>query len=337
MKKREGYLDVLRCLAICLVLLNHCVSKYITNEAYYGSRTFLLLLGANALSNMSVPLFLMISGYLMLQSDRTRDMGGFYKKRLPRLLIPLAAWNVIYFFYLRLLRGEALTAGAFFEGLINTGNAYHLWYLYLLAGIYLLAPFLKRIADSCTDRQLWGLLGVMLLCPTLRPFLNHTFDIYIHLFDPLFNGYVGYFLLGYLLGRARPGRMAPLIGLLLAAAGIALAVTENYAASSEKGVNLVYTYGASITRYLTGAGVFLLARSCLGRESRLTRAAGRLCPLVFGIYVIHVAVLELFWEKWMIDASPVVSAAYLWIVTLILSALLAWLLGKLPGVKKLVT
>ncbi len=337
MRKREGYLDILRCLAIAMVLLNHCVSKIIMREAYYGTRTFVPLLTLNALSCMGVALFLMISGRLMLQSDSSRDIAGFYRKRLPRILLLLLVWNAAYFFYLRLLRGEALTVSGFFEGLINLGNAYHLWYLYLIAGIYLLTPFLKRIVDSCTPRQCWLLLLLMLLCPTIRPFLNQTFGIYINLFEPLFNGYIGYFLLGYLLGRAELRRWMLPVSLLAFAAGIVLMVTQNYGASSGRGVYLVFNYGSSITRYLSAGGVFMLARFLFGGESVLTRSAGRYCGLILGTYLLHVIVLELLWEKGMFEMPPLLLIAYLFFTTLIASSVLSWLLGKIPLVKKAVS
>ncbi|MBR2832527.1 MAG: acyltransferase family protein [Oscillospiraceae bacterium] len=337
MRKREGYLDVLRCLAIAMVLLNHCVSRYIRTPAYYGTRTFVPLLMLNALSNIGVPLFLMISGCLMLESDSSRDIAGFYKKRLPRILLALIVWNVVYYVGPGLLRGRALSAGGFFEELINAGSAYHLWFLYLIAGIYLLTPFLKRVVDSCTGRQCWLLLLLMLLCPTIRPFLNQTFGIYINLFEPLFNGYIGYFLLGYLLGRTELRRWMGPAALAAFAAGFLLAVTQNYRASSPDGVQTVYNYGASITQYLMASAVFVSARLEIRGNGRLALAAEHGSRLTFGVYVLHLIVLELLWERGSPDTTPLLLIAYLFFVTLVVSFLLSWLLNRIPVVKKVVS
>ena len=97
MNKRYPYLDLLRCLAIFFVVVLHVMTPVLTNQGLYGSTSWYVCLFQNSLNRAGVPLFLMISGYLMLRDARTLAVGRFYKKRLPRLLLPLAVWNGIYY------------------------------------------------------------------------------------------------------------------------------------------------------------------------------------------------------------------------------------------------
>ena len=81
-----------------------------------------------------------------------------------------------------------------------------MWFVYTMMGIYLAAPFLKRITDACTGRQLSLLLLLIIFPTSIRPLLNTVLPVYIYLFDPILEGYLGFFLMGYLLGHYSPGR-----------------------------------------------------------------------------------------------------------------------------------
>ena len=134
----------------------------------------------------------------------------FYKKRLSRILIPLVIWNAVYCVHYH------KDVATYFAESINQGCAYHLWFLYLILGIYLLTPFLKQIVDHCTRSQLWWLLALICFAGTLRPLFNLATPFYLYLFPPMMEGYIGYFLFGYLLGTApSAGKKEPLFALFL--------------------------------------------------------------------------------------------------------------------------
>ena len=117
-------------------------------------------------------------------------------------MIPLTVWSIIYYVAEACYRQHPTDLHDFLSRFLNQGVTYHMWFVYTLLGIYLLCPVLKRMVDQCTLRQLVFLWVLILFPTTLRPILNHILPVYIHLFNPLLEGYIGYFLLGYLLGGA---------------------------------------------------------------------------------------------------------------------------------------
>ena len=128
MRERIPYLDALRCLAIFLVVLLH-------NDAPVGA------------VRLGVPLFFMISGCLLLGKPETAEPAAFYRKKLPRLLAPLAVWNVIYHWTNAWQFHTDTGLLALLQKAFNRGTGYHMWYIYVLLGLYLLCPFLKRPAS----------------------------------------------------------------------------------------------------------------------------------------------------------------------------------------------
>lgn len=96
MRERIPYLDALRCMAICLVVLLHNDAPVVVNTACYGRPSWYLCMFLDGAVRLGVPLFFMISGSLLLGGPEAAEPAAFYRKKLPRLLVPLAVWNVIY-------------------------------------------------------------------------------------------------------------------------------------------------------------------------------------------------------------------------------------------------
>ena len=97
MKQRIPYLDFLRCLALLFVIVLHSITPVIINPKFYSCTTWYLCMLINPLVRTGVPLFFMISGYLLLSRSSTRHFSPFYQHNIPKLLIPLTAWNLIYY------------------------------------------------------------------------------------------------------------------------------------------------------------------------------------------------------------------------------------------------
>lgn len=200
MTRRIPYLDFIRCLAIILVITLHAMTPILTNTAFYQTKSWYFCMLVDPLNRAGVPLFFMISGYLMLSRPSTEQTVKFYKKNLPKLIIPLVSWNLIYCIVANFRDNLRINPTTFLQQLLNQGASYHMWFVYTLLGIYLICPFLRRIIVNCTFKELSLLIGIILFPTTIRPFLNIVQPIYIYLFDPLMEGYLGYFLLGYCLG-----------------------------------------------------------------------------------------------------------------------------------------
>lgn len=333
-------MDILRCLAICLVIALHCVVGHVKTSAIYGSRTWWLCSIINSFGCMGVPTFFMISGFLLLSSDGALDIRSFYKKRFLRLAVPFLIWDAVYFLESCVIRGS-WSILPFFQQLVHQGSKYHLWFIYQIMGLYLLTPFLKKIVDHSSTEELLVFLAVILLQPTVFRLFNVLQPVLeIAPFLALVEGYVGFYLLGYLLGtRDIPPRLRKVI-YLLGAVGMVGGTWGNYLYSSTEKILFYFSEGYSIMQYLTAGALFLLLKE---HGHRLPpQAAGwvrRLAGLTFGVYFVHVLVLDFLVavESRLGTSLPLVWCVIVNIVVVpAVSAGVAFLLSKLPVLRRLI-
>lgn len=335
-----AYLDVLRCLAMYLVVGLHSIADPLTNKGLFATRTWWMLNVCSGLVRMGVPLFFMISGYLLLSDPRTLDIGKFYRHRLGKLLPPFLVWDVIYF--LKRCAQEAVEPDilTFFKELASQGSKYHFWFVYQIIGLYLLMPFLKRIVDQCATKELVVFLGVVLLQPTLFRFLNVVQPvIWFDFFRALVEGYAGFLITGYLLGSRELSRTARWWIYGLGLAGLAGGALGNYLCSSPEKINLMFNEGYCITHYLTSGACFVLAKQHAGKLPQwLLRGAEKVSHLTYGIYLSHLMVLDwIFQNRWYIlpRQTPAIFVIFAFAVTSLTSTVFIWLVSHIRGLRKL--
>lgn len=157
-----------------------------------------------------VPLFFMITGYLILPYTNGDDIASFYRKRIPRVLYPLLIWGVVYAilpWLLGLYDAHAMIHALILSPVQAPGKIGGiLWYLFILIGIYLIIPFLSsRIYSNEKVLKVYLLLFVVstfvvVASEHFHELLGqnnlHTFNLTLY-----FSGYLGYCLLGYYFKR----------------------------------------------------------------------------------------------------------------------------------------
>lgn len=336
MKERIFYLDFLRSFAIIMVLILHSISPYISTAELFGSTSWYINIVLNAFTRTGVPIFLMISGYLLLSSDKCKDFKGFYKKSLIHIGIPLVFWNIAYYAAKCIAGSVDFKFTKLLSDFIDCGTEYHLWYLYTLIGIYLIAPFLKILVEHCNMKQLLWLLFLMMFCTTIRPFINTITPVYIYLFDPLFNGYISCFFMGYILGNMEYNRKSIIAFLTTGLICFLISTIGHNIVSSSEGIDLVFNYGYSLCHYGLAASIFVLAKTFLEKKSIFENCITTLSKLSFGIYLIHVMVMDLICNYFMIDASPIISSLYIFVSTFIGSYFISFLLSKIKYINRVV-
>ena len=168
---REIWLDWVRVIACFMVLVVHSTEPF-----YLGGDGALILTKTDAFwasffdsfVRACVPLFIVVSAYL--QFPLRYSAGKFLRRRAVRILIPFAVWTVVY----ALVWGEPVQN---FKDLLLNFNyaAGHLWFVYMLAGVYLLLPLLSPWAEKVGKKELQVYLGIWLfttLIPLLRDWLG---------------------------------------------------------------------------------------------------------------------------------------------------------------------
>lgn len=157
----------MRVVACFFVMLTHSCEPF-----YLGGEGSLILTRAdavwvsllNVLPRASVVLFVVASSYL--QFPLHYDTATFFRRRAARILVPFVIWSVVY----ALVWGEPVEN---FKDLLLNFNyaAGHLWFVYMMVGVYLLMPLLSPWAERVGRRELLFYLGLWLFT-TLIPFIR---------------------------------------------------------------------------------------------------------------------------------------------------------------------
>jgi len=315
--------DVLRFIAMFMVISVHCTDPFNISAAarlnpeynFWGTIYGSIL-------RPCVPLFVMLTGMLLLPVKQ--EIGPFYKKRILRVLFPFLIWSVLYdlfpwFTGVLNLNPSVITsffvyAGtapsqALVDSLKNilmipfnfTPFCTHMWYIYLLIGLYLFMPVFSAWIKDATDkhkRLYLSLWGITLFMPYVSEYLsrylfgacpwNGRFDMFYY-----FAGFNGYLLLGHYLSKGNSWSISKTvlisgilfsIGYVITYTGFGRMVADPK--STEEQIELFFLYCTPNVVLMTIA-VFLLVQKIKITNSFWVNTFAHLTKYGFGIYMVH--------------------------------------------------
>lgn len=317
------WLDVVRFVAMFTVVCCHCTDPFNFYPGTAPNIDEIKLWGAiyGALLRPCVPLFVMITGALLLPVRG--EVSVFYKKRIPRVLWPVLIWSVIYnlFPWITGLLGikpeiildffpysgeevmrQSLSISLDYIAQIPFNFSIvdvHMWYIYLLIGLYLYLPVFSAWVEKASDKaKLWflGAWAVTLLLPYYNQFVAqylwgtcswNAFGMFYY-----FAGFNGYLLLGHYL-RNLDWTLGKILAIGLPMFVIGYAVTFfgfRYITAlpeySDEMLELFFTY-CSLNVVMMTIPVFMLCKKVNFRSEGIKKALANLTLCGFGIYMIH--------------------------------------------------
>lgn len=266
----------------------------------------------------------------------------FYRKRIPRIFFPLIFWGIIY-----AILPYCIGIGEKHQMLIDivmTPVAYPreiggiLWYLFILLGIYLILPFFtsKLWTDSLYQKiylSLWICASIVGYFKCINPFLFGVvpfcnFDLFLY-----FSGYVGYLLLGFIIGNKSEGLKLtkPLSAIILMGAYVICIVCIWLCSYDEPTALYIGGGFLGIFTIIMSAIMFYFLRHIRWRTSGLIyKLCCHLSKLSFAIYLCHMVIYKLFsCRLYGISTSPIMQIVIM-LLTFCGAYCLAWLLYKLP-------
>ena len=345
-KKIIPWADLIRVVAIYLIIMIHVSGQLTDTWQKTPNDQWLIADVYGGIARVAVPLFFMISGYLLL--PRSESLSDFYSKRIPKILIPLLVWSLIYLGWYCGTHANTCTLSLVSNLLLVKGTYFHLWFLYSLLGIYLILPILRLIVRGDPDKKLlWYLMLLWLLFQPILSLAHKLWNFDINLRAPLAGGFVGYFILGYLLGEMTLTTPRILVSALIWVLSTFVTILGTYLFTRETGQFDGYFYDyVSIGVAFASASTFILLR-WLSETNLFTSPPARewmrvLAISAFGVYLIHVIVMEVL-SSWIpfvhvnsmmgnaIWTIPLVSA-----IVFLLSFLIVRVLQKIPIVKQIV-
>lgn len=256
---RLPYIDVMKIVATFAIVMLHTSALYVQMDAALLHPSGALLYIINALTRTALPLFMMVSGALLLRDGYQFDL----KKRFFFILKTYVLWSALYVCcdqLMRLAAGGGLLAPEEIIGSWIRGP-YHFWYLQMLLGFYILMPLLARIKGLQTLNYAAFLFFIILyLYNPLAPFLPEavrTFAAQLIQLTP--SPMIFFFLIGACLHRVPLRRNLAVLAIGAIACGLSLRLvllfrTETYAASM-----LPQPFN-SYSELLLAVGIFYLTR-----------------------------------------------------------------------------
>lgn len=215
-----------------------------------------------SIGRMGVPLFVMLTGALLLApSKKDEDLGYFFKKRFSRIGLPFLFWGVIYFFWDIYVENQPVTQSFIVNGIL-TGPYFTFWYLYMLVGLYLVTPMLRVMVAHFTEKLYKYFMVVWIAGTALVPLIGLVSAYNYHLDANVFviPQYVGYFVVGAYLVNVHVRRR---ILVALTVLGIALSAIGTYYMAMVVGGGTTYFFQeyVSPTMILAVVPFFLLLNS----------------------------------------------------------------------------
>lgn len=287
--KRTVYFDHLKLFSVLGVILIH-----VTAPCYgcdLDPRAMAITYVVNAIGRSAVPVFLMISGAILLGRDSV-DLKRFYSKALVRYFLPTVAWALVY--KLAAFAGHGRDAYDFLYILKNKNPGYHLWYMWMFLGVCLAYPFVHAMV-SASPRPL--LAAFLVVCGAFA-FLVGPASVFLNeniaqVFNILFSEYLFYFVLGYFLERHfTPGRgLLPLLAVLYAGSVLAVGLWSYHAGQVAREFADYPSSPHSLLVGIQAACLFGIAK-CLFNESRQTGPLTLLSSAFYGVFFVHVLFLR---------------------------------------------
>lgn len=332
MKKNFFWIDFLKSLAAFAVIILHVsvpvVYRFEEKEIWWAGNFY------NSLVRFSVPIFVMISGVLLL--GKSEKLLDFLQKRFLRLLLPFALWSIIY---LALKIDYSLPTNEILSYAIKQlkgGTEFHLWYVYMIIGLYLFIPILNKWILNSTKKEIIYFLSIWIFILLLQ------FPIFNKLFTRIdfryFSGYIGYLVLGYFLQHFVNLKRS--VGILLFLLGFLFTAITTYFLSETSGVLDARFYDfLSVNVVVASIGIFIAFKDIIIKNEKIIKGISFISKYSYGIYLSHIFVLIMFakigfsydfFNYW-------IRIPFIAISCFALSLLLTFLISKIPLVGKYVS
>ncbi len=274
----------------------------------------------------------MISGTLIL-SKKYNNITEYLKKRVLRILFPFLFWSIIYILkelFCKFNNGEELNLIQiilFFFVKIKNGASIHLWYIYMIVGLYLFFPIIGKWLHNSNKYEIRYFLIIWIL----------TILVQIPFFDKItpkielgyFSGYIGFPVLGYYLNKISL-KINNKVTIGLTITGVLITIFGTYFMTNQIGFLYEGFYDYLSTNVMiTSIGIFLLFKNSINFNSSTINF---LSTYSYGVYLVHFLVLWLLEEIGFTCSfvNPIIGIPTVTSLCFIISTSIIWAVNKLP-------
>jgi surface polysaccharide O-acyltransferase-like enzyme len=335
---KQFWISNLRILATISVVFIHtsggALFKFgkIANETWWAANII------NGFGRFTVPVFVMISGALLLGKEI--ELFSFLQKRFLRIWVPFTVWVVIYIAYHNIFEHNPINIKNAFLGYLTGGNGQygHLWFVYMILGLYLFTPIINYFIQKATETEIVYLLIICFISTTIFQLFKELLKLNIKLDIGNFGGYLGYYVAGYYL-KNKCFNINKYWFLFMFIFAYLATILGSYWLSSQSGKFTKYFYDYfSPNSVLMTLSIFMLFKETFKKEF-LPKIMGPVDKASFGIYLAHLLIINILSRKFAINWAwhpPIIGIITHASLAFIISFILVWILGKLPFGKWLI-
>jgi len=346
--------DLIRTVAIILVILLHAAIEPNPTVDFMSPQGVQLWWTSDvydSIARTAVPLFIMLTGALLLQPSKADEPIRFFlKKRWNRIGIPIIFWGAIYFAWDFLVKGQALTVLSIVQGVL-TGPYVHFWYVYILVGLYLITPLVRVLVAHADWRIIryfllvWfvgtGIISLLTLYANISPQTVWFRDTVF-----LLTGLIGYFILGAYVAKLRLRSSILYLGLILSTVWTIIG-TYFLISTLGEDYSQFFLDASSFSVIIASVTLFLILAAIPNQtiEKRLPRS-NKLLKVIsqntLPIYLFHLIILETLQKGYLgfkisvTTMNPIIEIPLVTAVTLLLCLAIIVPLKKLPYIKRII-
>ena len=297
------YSDGLRVFSIIAVIMLHTSAVRVANWPQLESVTWWVSHVFDSMCRWAVPVFIMLSGALILDLSRPYTLCGFYKKRFVRVVIPFLFWASFYYFWSYKSYGMNITPDFIKKSLWQGLTYNHLYFVFIILGLYAVVPVLRLLLKYIPLWNIWILVAALFVVSSSGILFRYLPMNGLTRFVP----YLSYFLLGYLI-RLRGEKIKWRILFIPAfVSATTVIIFKTYLLVSQFGRDDYRAFAwydhFSVGVIIQSLCVFLFAQTIFdaSKETATNGLIKLLSPVAFGIYLIHVVfldVLRTFTSSW---------------------------------------
>lgn len=343
--KKDNSIEILRFLATLAVVMIHISMTHPNNStvAEIGTVNYSIYSIFYALSKWAVPLFLMISGSLLLNPKKNLNNKKI-RRYILRMICVLLTFGLVY-----ALMEQVFSNGfnnlhlALINSFINIikGKSWdHLWYVYLCIGIYLITPFVRAAVKNIEPNSLFNFIVVLFIVNYVFRFITILFGFTISSLYVVPNEYLMFYVCGYYC-TIDDNLFVKHIKVLSIITSILFIVTcglEVYSLLIH-GTYLLWLRNANFVNVLFTIMIFILVKTEFANvEANMIINSINCCS--FGIYLIHPFWINVIYRLAKINPTifPLTTLGIicLWVVVLILSYFSTLVLKKIPFIEYIV-
>lgn len=336
--EREFWIERLRSIATLAVIMIHVISGTYANATEFDI-TFRRVFDVSilmCLSTWSVPVFIMITGYFLLDPEKEFPLKKLWKY-ISRMI------GVLLTFGLGFCLIESIISYKDFgilyivkDAVINllSGNSWaHMWYIYMLIGLYVLTPILRAFVKDTKNEVACFTLSALFVVTIIIPTLNHVFGMNLTGFNLQIGPYCFYYLFGYYVKKIK-------INIKIFDCLLVVSILLLFA-SSLIGINQSNNLFGYDNVFLAVFSMSIFYVSFVGRNKSVSnnKVVKYISKRSFCIYLMHTFALNVLnkgMDIFMTQLPIIVGELLFLMISFVFSILSYEVLSRIPGIKRII-